>query len=273
MPELPEVETVVRDLNAAGLPGCSIVGCVIPTPNIIAQPTAQAFRKQVVGAELKTAQRRGKYILLPLLDGRWLIVHLRMAGRLLLGSCEREDRHDHVSMLLSDGRFLRYRDPRKFGRIWLCADPEEIVGKLGPEPLEIRSPAFKKLLRGRRSRIKALLLDQHVLAGLGNIYVDEALWRARIHPVRLAADLSDQEQAALLKAIRNVLRKGIRNLGTSLGHGQSNFKAPRGEAGRNAEQLHVYGQTGLPCTACGTQIEKIKVAGRGTHICPKCQKF
>lgn len=166
---------------------------------------------------------------------------------------------------------LRFHDTRKFGRWRLTQDPETVLSKLGPEPLEpVRD--FHKRLHAKSRILKPLLLDQTFIAGLGNIYVDEALWEAKIHPQRKSDSLTKSESASLMNAIRKVLKKGIRNLGTSLGHGKANFQLPDGESGRNREALNVFRQTGLPCPRCGTNIERIKVGQRSTHICAVCQR-
>jgi formamidopyrimidine-DNA glycosylase len=176
-----------------------------------------------------------------------------------------------VVLTLADGRELRFTDPRKFGRMWLVPDPSAVLGKLGPEPLEISAAEFSARLGARRRRLKPLLLDQAFLAGIGNIYADEALWTARLHPRRGSDSLRPAERARLRHAIQTVLRRGIRNLGTTLGGGGTHFVLPRGERGRNQEKLNVYGQTGLPCPRCGTKIRRIVVGQRSTHLCPRCQ--
>jgi formamidopyrimidine-DNA glycosylase len=168
---------------------------------------------------------------------------------------------------------LRFQDTRKFGRITLTSRPETILGKLGPEPLgrSFTVEQFRELLCHRKRAVKPLLLDQTFVAGLGNIYVDEALWKAGIHPLRVSSSLSPKEAADLHRAVRYVLRKGLRNLGTTLGRGQTNFYSLSGRRGRNAEKLFVFRRTGEACPRCGAPIERIKVAQRSTHVCPRCQ--
>jgi formamidopyrimidine-DNA glycosylase len=268
MPELPEVETVVRDLVAAGLEGARITGVRIHWARTIATPSPARFQRALRGRVIQRLSRRGKFIVIHLSDGGALLVHLRMTGRLLLAS---PGPHDRVVFALSDGRELRFADPRKFGRIWLADDPATVLASLGPEPLAITPADFRRRLADRTRALKPLLLDQSFLAGIGNIYADEALWAAQLHPLRKSDTLDAPQADRLLRAIRTVLRRGIRNLGTSLGHGKTNFRLPRGESGRNREHLRAYGQTGLPCPRCTTPIARILVAQRATHLCPACQ--
>ena len=221
-------------------------------------------------------RRRGKLIVLHLDDGLHLIVHLRMTGRFELGaSPSYHQPHIHVILALDDGRQLMFHDTRKFGRFYLTKDPDTITGNLGPEPLDegFTSKAMMQMLKDRRRRIKPLLLDQHFLAGLGNIYVDEALWASGIHPLRSACSLNKKETRALHRSIRQVLRQAIANGGTSLGKGLGNYAWLNQERGRNSETLKVFRRTGKACLKCGSPIERIVVAQRGTHVCIKCQKL
>lgn len=273
MPELPEVETVVRDLRAAGLAGKRIVRARVFWPKTIAAPAPARFARQIRGLTIQGLARRGKFVVLELSRDFTLLIHLRMSGHLvILRSGEPPRRHDRAVFKLDDGRELRFEDPRKFGRIWLVRDPAQVLGELGPEPLLISTAAFTASLAARSRRLKPLLLDQTFLAGVGNIYADEALWAARLHPRRRADSLTAAQAAELLRAIRAVLRRGIRNLGTTLGGGGTHFVLPRGERGRNQEQLNAYGQTGTPCPRCGTPIQRILVGQRATHLCPTCQR-
>ena len=180
-------------------------------------------------------------------------------------------------MILDTGSVnsLRFHDPRKFGRILLTETPEKWLDRLGPEPLDRKFTArhLGEKLMARKRQIKPLLLDQHFLAGLGNIYVDEALWEARLHPCRLASTLSKPEIRALRLAIPRVLKRGLKNLGTSLGSGETNFYSVANRRGRNKDQLNVFRRTELPCPGCQTAIERIIVGQRSTHICSKCQKL
>ncbi len=273
MPELPEVETVVRDLRGAGLAGRQIVQARVFWRKTIACPTPARFAREIRGLKALSLARRAKFIVIALSGGRTLLIHLRMSGHLdVLPPRTRPRRHDRVVLVIDDGRQLHFEDTRKFGRVWLVRDPAHVLGKLGPEPLAISLARFSAALAARSRRLKPLLLDQTFLAGVGNIYSDEALWTARLHPQRRSDSLSAAQAAELLKAIQQALRRGIRNLGTTLGGGKTHFVLPRGERGRNQEQLNAYGRTGAPCPRCGTKIRRILVGQRATHLCPACQR-
>lgn len=276
MPELPEVETVVRDLAACGLAGLRIAGARVLWPKTIATPAPPQFVRKIRGLEILGLSRRGKFVGIPLSGGLTLLIHLRMTGRLEAGPPRARPsarRHDRVVFALSDGRELRFADPRKFGRVWLTRNPAAVLGRLGPEPLGLTAAPFAAGVAARSRQLKPLLLDQHFIAGIGNIYADEALWTAQLHPRRKADSLARSEATALLRAIKLVLQRGIRNLGTTLGAGTTHFARPRGARGRNQEQLAAYGQTGQPCPRCGTIIERILVGQRATHVCPQCQRL
>ena len=276
MPELPEVETVVRDLRAAGLVGARITHARISWNRSIAAPAPDHFSSAIRGLNILRLSRRGKFIRIELAHGLVLLVHLRMTGRLHLAIADDPapaPPHARVRLGLDDGRTLVFSDPRKFGRLWLTTTPANVLGHLGPEPLAISPDAFTARLAKRASALKPLLLDQSFLAGIGNIYADEALWTARLHPLRPSDSLSPAETRTLLRAIQTVLRRGIRNLGTSLGSGKTNFRLPRGEPGRNREHLRAYGQSGRPCPRCRHPIVRILVAQRATHLCPACQRL
>lgn len=275
MPELPEVQTVVDGLNAAEVPGCRIDAVAVRWPRTIATGSPDDFSRQLKGRDILKISRRAKYIVFELSDKLWMLVHLRMTGRLVVAAARAgwEDSHLQVLLMLDDGRCLAYHDTRKFGRFFLTAAPQSILGVLGPEPLASNFSAkflFQRMGR-RQRRIKPLLLDQRFLSGLGNIYVDEALWLARVHPMRAAHTLSWQEVRSLHRAIRSVLRQGIRNAGTSLGEGKGNYVTPQSDQGRNRKQLKVFQRTGRTCRRCGHTIERIVVGQRGTHVCLKCQ--
>lgn len=276
MPELPEVQTIVNDLNAAGLVGATIRQARVFWPRIVATPAAETFCEQLQGQTIRKIWRRAKYLVIDLSRGAHLLIHLRMSGRLLLVSSETErSKHEHVIVDFADQRQLRYHDTRKFGRWYLVADVATVLGKLGPEPL---TPKFTAKLLGEglhahKRMVKPLLLDQAFIAGLGNIYVDEALWTARLHPRRLAATVTDAEVKALHRAIRKVLTCGIKNFGTSLGGGKANFSSIGQRTGSNREQLNVFHRARMPCPRCQTIIERIIVGQRSTHVCPACQKL
>ena len=276
MPELPEVQTVVNDLNAADLIGLPIIAARVYWPRTIAEPSPKIFCRQIKGQKITAIRRRGKYLVFEVADGNTLLLHLRMSGRLhLVSKRAPRDKHEHVILSFDDGRQLRFHDTRKFGRLHMLKDPGRILDLLGPEPL---SSGFtvKKLAEGLKHRkrlLKPLLLDQTFIAGLGNIYVDEALWEAKLHPCRLAASLSTPEIKALHRTIRRVLKRGLENLGTTLGTGKANFYSVANRRGRNKDLLKVFRRTDLPCPRCRSPIERIIVGQRSTHICQNCQKI
>ena len=274
MPELPEVQTVVNDLQTAGLIGKTIVGTQVFWPRTVAALTPEEFCRKIRGQTVKTLWRRAKFIVFDFVEPLHLFIHLRMSGRLHLTSPdEPRQKHEHLLLDFDDGRQLRFHDTRKFGRMYLVNNPEQVIGALGPEPLD---PTFTptllaERLQARQRLLKPLLLDQTFLAGLGNIYVDEALWEARLHPQRLSSSLSAAEAQALHQAIQDVLYRGLKNLGTTLGTGKANFYSVSRREGRNKEELHVFRRASLPCPRCQTTIERIVVGQRSTHICPTCQ--
>ena len=274
MPELPEVQTVVDNLNALDLSGSTITKARVHWPKTIAAMTPARFRKQIKGLSIKGFSRRGKYIVMNLSQGWTLLIHLRMTGRLLwTPTGVRRGKHEHVVLQLDRANELRFHDTRKFGRMSLTQTAQSMLDNIGPEPLE-KSFTRKRLLQmlqGKKRQMKPLLLDQTFIAGLGNIYVDEALWEAGIHPSRISSSLTPKDNAALHKAIRLVLRRGLKNMGTSLGTGRGNFYSVAGRKGRNADELKVFRRTGEACPRCGTAIERLVVGQRGTHICPLCQ--
>jgi formamidopyrimidine-DNA glycosylase len=275
MPELPEVQTIVNDLNAAGLRGHVILGANVFWPKTIAGMPPRSFCQHLKGQTIRSIHRRAKWILFGLNRGWTLAVHLRMTGRFELGQVGQPPRkHMQVRIDLEDGRALQYFDTRKFGRFSLMMDPGPFLESFGPEPLEagFTVKVLAQQLAGRRRWIKPLLLDQTVLAGLGNIYVDEALWVARIHPLRRADTLRPGEIKALHKAVRHVLRAGLRHHGTTLGHGQSNFYSLGKRRGGNENHLKVFRRTGQPCPDCGHSIVRMVIGQRATHVCPRCQR-
>lgn len=320
MPELPEVETYVRELGPQLL-GRQIAGTEVFWPRTIAEPDSGVFGQKARGLRFTGFGRRGKYMLFGLaesetgtdfgspdsanaLDGQtqgsieqgsiqqgqiqwqgepgvWtLIVHLRMTGKLMLVADSRAvDKHTHVVMTLEPGETgdseqLVFVDSRKFGRIWLTAEPARVLAKLGPEPLsDAFSPeSLGHKLQGRRAPIKALLLDQAVVAGVGNIYADEALFRAAIHPIRAGDSLQPVELEKLHAAVCAVLAEGIARQGSSLGGSSlQNYVRPSGEPGGFQEEHRVFRRTGLACHVCETSIERMVIAQRSTHFCPVCQ--
>ncbi len=275
MPELPEVETVVRDLRAHGLEQAVIRDAVIRWPRTVGGQPGR-FRRALAGRTVVRLSRRAKYIVAALDSGDHLLIHLRMTGKLrFAGPGERPGKHDHVVLLLADGRRLFFNDTRKFGRLLLVPAGDDPLAGLGPEPLEeaFTLTVFRSRLGGTRRALKPLLLDQTTVAGLGNIYVDEALWRARLHPERRADTLSAAETRRLHAAIREVLQRAVDNGGTSLGDGEANFYSVAGRRGRNADALRVFRRDGLPCPRCGTALARSVVGQRGTHFCPQCQRL
>lgn len=274
MPELPEVQTVINDLNEALLPPVIITGATVFWPKTVAGYTPADFDSNLRGREVKCIWRRAKYIVVTLDNSLNLIIHLRMTGHLLLAPPEApRDKHEHVSLHLSDGRELRFHDTRKFGRFYLTRDPDAFFANIGPEPLsKAFSPAvLAAMLKGKSRKLKPLLLDQNYLAGLGNIYVDEALWEAKLHPATKACAVTSKEAAKLYHAIVKVLQSGLDNMGTTLGTSAANYYSVGGRTGRNSDKLQVFRRQGRPCPRCGALIEKLTVSQRGTHICPKCQ--
>lgn len=270
MPELPEVETVARGLRVSLL-GRTVTGVTVGWPGTIARLEVAEFKERVAGQRVALVGRRGKYVIVGLSRG-YLLIHLKMSGRLYVVPVdEPSDRHVHVIFDLDDGRQLRFRDVRKFGRIYLVDDPSEITAGLGPEPLDddLKVEDFSRLLTSRRGRLKPLLLNQGFLAGLGNIYADEALFAARLNPLRKADSLTDDERARLYEAIRTVLKQAIANRGTTLDDG--GYTDADGQAGGYQDRIAVYGQWGKPCLQCGIPIERIVVGGRSAHFCPHCQ--
>jgi formamidopyrimidine-DNA glycosylase len=273
MPELPEVETVRRTLEQA-LQGRRIVDVPrIAWERTIAEPAPELFREALRNRPIEGVDRRAKYVIIRLDNEEAVVVHLRMTGRLTIVDAEATpDVHTHVVFRLDNGQQLMFHDQRKFGRIWLLdrAGLAALHGKLGPEPLgeALTSAEFRILLRRRKGRLKPLLLDQKLLAGLGNIYVDEALWLAKLHPLQLVGDLSDEALDTLYDAIRQVLSNAIANRGTTF----ADYRDGWGFTGNNQNFLNVYDRTGKPCPRCGTPIERVVVAQRGTHLCPHCQQ-
>jgi formamidopyrimidine-DNA glycosylase len=270
MPELPEVEYVARQLRAA-LVGRAIVAVEVGWARAISAPEVEAFRAAVRGRRIVAVSRRAKHLLIALDSGETLVIHRRMSGNVTLVAAGAEPLYTRVRFTLDDGRDLVFSDPRKFGRIALLApsELEAMLDALGPEPLEedFTPEVLAQRLAGRERALKALLLDQAVIAGLGNIYADEALFRARLHPLRAGASLAPAEVAALRWGIRDALRTGLEHGGTTIGRHRDAYD----EAGTNLDHLDVYRRTGQPCRRCGTAIARIVVAQRGTHFCPRCQ--
>jgi formamidopyrimidine-DNA glycosylase len=274
MPELPEVQTVVDDLKDAGLIGITIRSARVFWSKTIADLAPNQFCRRIQKRRIDDIWRRGKFIIFDFQPPIHLLVHLRMTGRFNLESPSvKRSKHEHVVIKLNNSRELRFQDTRKFGRFYLTADPLSQLARLGPEPLSrgFTAKSFSGMLANKNRILKSLLLDQSFIAGLGNIYVDEALWEARIHPQRKSNLLSFSEVQALHRAIRRVLRRGLINLGTSLGQGRSNFYSVARRRGRNSDHLQVFRRTSDPCPRCRTPIQRLLVGQRSTHFCPNCQ--
>ncbi len=277
MPELPEVETIVRRLrdgsdNQLPVPGQVIKSVDVQWDRIIAAPHPTLFKLMLVDKTIADVRRRGKFLHFPLNEGH-LIGHLRMSGDMRMEPCLNADHspipveaHDRVIINLVSGWRLVFSNIRKFGRMWVVEDAEQIFGSLGPEPLSERftSEILYEMLQSHSRQIKPLLMDQHFIAGLGNIYTDESLFRAKIHPLRQSDSLTKQEAATLHAAIQTTLQEGIRRFGASVDW------VYRG--GEFQNHFNVYQREGVPCPNCGTPIQKITVGQRGTHFCPTCQK-
>ena len=273
MPELPEVETVRRQLEPV-LVGRRFERVEIDDPRLVRPFEPAAVAAELEGERVAEVDRRGKYLIFRFESGRVLLVHLRMTGsfRHRRNGVGEDDPHRRAVVRLDDGSDVAYRDVRRFGT-WLLVEPEELepylADRLGEEPLVAGfTPArLARRLAGRRAPIKAALLDQRTLAGLGNIYVDEALWGARLHPKRPAGELDANDVRRLHGAIRRVLQTAIERRGSTL----RDYSTPRGRRGSMQRAFKVYGRTNEPCDRCGTPIEKTRTGGRGTWYCPHCQ--
>lgn len=275
MPELPEVETIIRELREARLIGLRIEHAIVFWQRSIADLEEEYFCQNIASQTIMDIQRRGKFLVF-LLTRDTLLVHLRMTGKFLITDQESAAHaHERIRLYLSDQRILCFEDQRKFGKWYLTSHPEQILDKLGLEPLskDFTVDALKKCMIKHQRQIKPLLLDQHFIAGLGNIYVDEALWAAKIHPQRLACTLTEQEIRRLHHCIIEVLKKGVENTGTSLGAARANYFSVSGRRGNHQHALNVFRKDGLPCKRCQTTIKKMIVAQRGTHFCPYCQQL
>ncbi|MCY0877851.1 MAG: bifunctional DNA-formamidopyrimidine glycosylase/DNA-(apurinic or apyrimidinic site) lyase [Firmicutes bacterium] len=270
MPELPEVETIRRYLEET-LPGQEILAVPLLDGRLVKGSAldAHTIAARLVGERFVQVKRRGKFLFFELTSGAMILCHLGMSGRLLLVSSEASAvKHTHVRLILTAGE-LRLVDPRRFGRIaWL--PPGETGPRLGVEPLSraFGTRSLKTLVAGRRASIKQILLDQQLIAGLGNIYADEALFLARIHPLTPAGDLSDEEAARLVRAIKRVLRVSLSHRGTSF----SDYVDALGRPGDNQRYLAVYGREGETCMRCRQGIiQRERIGGRSSHVCPVCQ--
>jgi formamidopyrimidine-DNA glycosylase len=269
MPELPEVETTVRALRRP-LVGRVITGVRTDWPRQVVTPALEQLQQRIQGRRIEAIGRRAKYLLFNLSQGETLIIHLKMTGHLSVVPAETPPgRHVHTVFTLAGGDELRFRDMRKFGRVYLVRDPQEVLAGLGPEPLaeSFTVEQLASRLRGRKRSLKPLLLDQTFVAGIGNIYADEALHAAALHPERSANSLDAAEVEALYQAIRHVLQLGIEREGASI----SNYVKPDGSRGEMQNVVAVFRRTGQSCYRCGAPIKRSVLGGRSTHFCPACQ--
>lgn len=270
MPELPEVETVVRDLRPL-LIGRTIVA-VRRSRKSLRRPWLRPFTRAVEGAQILGIRRRGKWIIIDLAGRGVIVVHLGMTGQFtVVNGSEPAADHLHVVFELEDGRELRYRDPRRFGSVEYRPDGADqaraMDRAMGPEPFDLDSDSFRGGLQRSARSLKSILLDQRFVAGVGNIYADESAFRARLHPARPGASLSSRECERLREAIEAVLARAIVHRGSSI----RDYIGGLGQRGGFQHEFAVYGRTGQPCTVCGTAVQCIRLAGRASHFCPKCQ--
>jgi len=278
MPELPEVETIARELRPLVV-GRTITDAWFDWPNQIKHPAPKLFGAAVRGREIVAVERRAKWLIFSLAPASAsgvpavLAIQVKMTGQLdVVAPQEPRDTHVHAVFGLDDGRELRLRDTRKFARlaVYAPADAKRVLGTLGPEPLgeELTLAQFRRMLRARRARLKTLLMNQEFLAGVGNIYADEALWRARLHPLRSAAGLRADQARDLYVSLRDVLSEAIDRRGSSV----DSYRAPSG-SGDMQHFLNIYGRTGKPCPRCGRPTRRMVIGARSTHFCSWCQRL
>jgi formamidopyrimidine-DNA glycosylase len=266
VPELPEVETIKNELLPHVI-GRTITGLEIFWDKMVRQPAAPEFRERVLGRKITDLSRRGKYLFFHLDSGEMLVMHMKMTGSLLINPPD--GNYARAIFQLDGGVAMHFRDPRKFGKMWLAADESAVMSKLGPEPLDddFAVNTLAGILHNRKAPVKPVLLDQSIIAGIGNMYADESLYEAKIHPARPANSLTDEEIKRLYRAIRRVLRAAIKNGGASV----RNYIRPDGNIGTAHDEFRVAHGTGKNCPRCGTPIQRIVVRGRGTYFCPECQ--
>ena len=275
MPELPEVETVCRGLQNK-VTGDKIISVEVLRKDSVGSPSVKKFSSSLPGHRIDKVHRRGKYILIDLSDGAGLICHLRMSGRFLIVEKNRTaNKFLRVKILLESGRELHFEDMRVFGRLWYVPTGETFedvvptLGELGVEPLtEMSAETLAALFKDRKQSVKGALLDQRNIAGIGNIYADESLFQAGIHPARAAGTLKRAELARLAETVKEVLSRAITLGGSTL----RDYTSSEGVNGNYQQQSWVYGRTGEQCRTCGKKIERMKIAGRSSHFCPTCQK-
>ncbi|MFP3975481.1 MAG: bifunctional DNA-formamidopyrimidine glycosylase/DNA-(apurinic or apyrimidinic site) lyase [Dehalococcoidia bacterium] len=268
MPELPDVETIKNELSPHVI-GHQFIEVEIFQERAIQELSAQEFSRRLIGQRIEDIGRRGKYMLFRLSGKETLIIHLRMTGVLLLEPSPQPYEHTTAIFRLDGGVNIHFIDQRKLGWLWLVEDENTVIGKLGPEPLESSFTAgtLHNIVKKRNIPIKAVLLDQHAIAGVGNMYADEALFYARIHPLRRANTLSDEEIELLHEGIVEVLKRGIRNQGATV----DTYRLPNGQRGRAQTEFNVAHRRGESCYVCGSAIDWVKITGRGSCFCPVCQ--
>jgi formamidopyrimidine-DNA glycosylase len=268
MPELPEVETIKNELLPYVL-GRTITGVILYWERIARSPSADEFVSQLVGQEITGLTRRGKYLIFSLSGGGVLVMHMKMTGSLLIDPAD--NRFTRAIIHLDNGSALHFWDPRKFGVMWLAEDDSRVESMLGPEPLEggFTVEVLARRLQNRTAPVKPVLLDQLVIAGIGNMYADEALFDAKIHPLRPAGSLTIDEVERLHASIVKVLQKALYKKGASI----RNYIRPDGNPGTAHDEFNVAHGVGKNCPNCGTPIQRIVVRGRGTYLCPKCQRI
>ena len=274
MPELPEVEATARSLRPrlVGQRVSRVHG--VDWPRMLPNTSEEELNSSLSSRRVVSVGRRGKYLLVGFDDDRWLAIHRKMSGNLILQpAADPTEPHTHLSIELDDHAELRFVDPRKFGRVYLFGSSDELddflAERLGPDSLiELDEKVLASKLRGRKARLKPLLLDQSFVAGVGNLYADEALWEARLHPLRSADSLSAREVRRLAQAIKHVLSTAIERRGTSF----STYRDSDGLPGENQDFLSVYGREGQPCPRCGTPISRIMIGQRSSYFCPKDQR-
>lgn len=266
MPELPEVETVKRELEKVIL-GKKITDVIINNPKVIKEPKREDFVKGLKNTVIKNIFRKGKLLILEVSSGKSLAIHLKMTGQLVYPGDAKKSR---VSFVLSDGKFLDFNDQRLFAELRLIDDWRNLdfIRRLGPEPFDLNPGQFKEMLALKKTKIKPLLMDQSFVAGIGNLYASEALFRAGIYPARSASSLTDQEKELLFKEIKETLQEAIKHKGSSV----DQYVQLSGNPGNYAKYHKVYDRKNKPCFICKTPIKRIALGGRGTFFCSKCQK-
>lgn len=266
MPELPEVETIKRQLEKVIL-GKKIVSVLVNNPKVIKEPSKEKFKKELEGVTIKNIIRKGKALIFELSGGKFLVVHLRMTGQLVYPGSAKQSK---VSFKLSDGKSLDYNDRRILGELRVVRDWQSMkfFKQMGPEIYDLSAAEFSKMLCQKKTKIKPLLMDQTFISGVGNLYAAEALFRAKIHPLRSAISLSQKEKKALFLTITETLNEAIKHRGSSV----DQYVTLSGKKGNYADYHRVYDRQGEPCVICKSPVKRISLGGRGTYFCGRCQK-